>query len=165
MGRSPRRRRESNSARVGYRHVSNRRTRSRCSARSRTSRTIPASAALDDSLGAVASRSTYLIGGAVRDAGTQLSSTLVDRISTALDCSPADVRIDDGTVHTDRSTVSISDLLEEEITVVGRATADDAPASYGAHFAEVVVDPGRVTSTYARSSPHRTLGLRSTPKW
>ncbi|TYT62626.1 xanthine dehydrogenase family protein molybdopterin-binding subunit [Natrialba swarupiae] len=103
---------------------------------------FPASAALDDSLGAVASRSTYLIGGAVRDAGTQLSSTLVDRISTALDCSPADVRIDDGTVHTDRSTVSISDLLEEEITVVGRATADDAPASYGAHFAEVVVDPG-----------------------
>ncbi|WP_436933805.1 xanthine dehydrogenase family protein molybdopterin-binding subunit [Halovenus marina] len=101
----------------------------------------PASEPLEDSLGAVASRSTYIIGAAVRDAGEQLEDELLARAAETLGCTVADVWVEDGSVHAPDGTLAFETLLDEELAVVGRATTHGAPPSYGAHFAEVAVDP------------------------
>lgn len=97
---------------------------------------------LDDILGAVASRSTYIIGAAVRDGAEQLRRSIVERAIKRFDASPSEVFFQSGNVRVGDNVVTIGEFVDEDgtLTVYGDATSDLTPPSYGVHFAEVEVD-------------------------
>jgi len=97
---------------------------------------------LEDDLGSVASRSTYIIGGAVREAAEDLTATLRARAAEAFDCGPDGVRMADGEVTSPDGDVRPVEALVEDrpITVAGRNESQLNPPSHGVHFAEVEVD-------------------------
>lgn len=100
---------------------------------------------LEDVLGSVASRSTYIIGGAVRDAAEKLEEELLDRAVAAFDVSRDELTIDGSTVITaSGEEISVRELLahsgDDEVAVYGEAASDRTPPSYGVHLAEVEVD-------------------------
>jgi len=101
---------------------------------------------LEDDLGSVASRSTYIIGGAVKNAAEKLAAELRALGATAFECDPADVALDGTSLSgPGGASAPIGDLLEttgtESITVAGRHESELNPPSHGVHFAEVSVDP------------------------
>ncbi len=99
---------------------------------------------LEDVLGSVASRSTYIIGAAVRDAAEKLEEKLLDRAVSIFDASRDEITIDGSTIFASGEETPIGDLLsmsgDSELTVYGDAVSDLTPPSYGAHFAEVEID-------------------------
>ena len=103
---------------------------------------------LEDDLGSVASRSTYIIGGAVKEAAENLAAELRRRGAEQFDCASEAVS-QDGTTVTgpEGQTATVTDLLaaseDDKITVAGRNESELNPPSHGVHFAEVAVD--RVT--------------------
>lgn len=99
---------------------------------------------LEDELGSVASRSTYLIGGAVKKAADKLVENLQEVATETFDVNPREVDVLHGKVVVGGSDYSFSDLLDRanltNLRAVGTAEADVSPPSYGVHFAEVEVD-------------------------
>jgi CO/xanthine dehydrogenase Mo-binding subunit len=97
---------------------------------------------LDDILGAVASRSTYIIGAAVRDGAEHLRAAVVERAAERFDVDPDTVALRDGFVHVADDEIPIGEFVDEDGTLIvyGDAVSDLTPPSYGVHFAEVEVD-------------------------
>lgn len=98
---------------------------------------------LEDDLGSVASRSTYIIGGAVRQAAGRLAEELRTRAATAFECEPEAVTLGDGEViGPDGEIRTLTSLVpsSEMLTTSGRHESQLNPPSHGVHFAEVEVD-------------------------
>ncbi|RQG94861.1 xanthine dehydrogenase family protein molybdopterin-binding subunit [Natrarchaeobius chitinivorans] len=98
-----------------------------------------------DHLGSIASRSTYIIGAAVRDAAIALERELHDRAASALDVSADAIEIQDGVAASPNGEgIPVEQLLSptdgDELEVYGSASSTETPVSYGAHFAAVEVD-------------------------
>ena len=107
-------------------------------------RRFPTTDDLDDVLGAVASRSTYIIGAAVRDAAGRMAAELVERASARFGVPASEISLDAGRATANGSSLPIGELVGDNgpITVVGDAVSDLNPPSYGVHFAEVEIDVG-----------------------
>ncbi len=107
-------------------------------------RTMPSDSGLDDELGSVASRTTYLIGTAVRDAAVTLTERLQSFGAAAFDVPAETVELSDGRVHAGRTSLPIEALVAElddfPLVVDGAAESGLNPPSYGVHRAEVAVD-------------------------
>jgi CO/xanthine dehydrogenase Mo-binding subunit len=99
---------------------------------------------LEDDLGSVASRSTYIIGGAVRDAARKLASDLERRGGVAFGCEADAVDLAGGTLTgPDGESRTVDEVLAAtggQVTVGGRHESRLNPPSHGVHFAEVEVD-------------------------
>lgn len=100
-------------------------------------------------IGAYASRTTYVGGGAVKKAAAELKSQLLDLASDKLEAAVEDLDIRDGEIFVSgvpASQISVKDLIKgEDMTpakiLVGQATHESKVAySFAAHFAEVEVD-------------------------
>ena len=110
-----------------------------------TVETVASDAGLEDELGSVASRTTYLIGAAVRDASRSLTEQLCSLAASVFDVSPEVIEIEDGCVEvSETETHSVGALLslagESKLVVEGVASSGLNPPSYGVHRAEVAVD-------------------------
>ncbi|MCP4165397.1 MAG: molybdopterin-dependent oxidoreductase [Chloroflexi bacterium] len=100
-------------------------------------------------LGAYASRTTYVGGGAVKKAATNLKSQLLALASGKMEVAVEDLEIRDGIISVKgvpSSRVSVKELIQGEgsvpaHTLIGQATHHSKVAySFAAHFAEVEVD-------------------------
>lgn len=107
-------------------------------------------------LGTRASRMTYVVGEAVRQAGLGLASAVAELAALALNAGKGEIRLRSGRVEAANGSVTLAHLAVwlaargtdlPLATYTHRATAN--PGSYAAHFAEVEVDTltGRVKVT------------------
>ncbi len=107
-------------------------------------RTVSTDSGLDDELGSVASRTTYLIGAAVRDGARTLADRLRALGADAFDVSVETITVADGRIHTGTNSHTIEALFtatgETRLLAEGRAESGLNPPSYGVHRAEVAVD-------------------------
>jgi CO/xanthine dehydrogenase Mo-binding subunit len=102
---------------------------------------FPTTSDLEDEQGAVASRSTYIVGATVRDAARTLRTELSHVAAEAFDCDPDEVVFVDGRAGTtEADAVPLGDLVDEPVSAVGTAGSELTPPAYGCHLAEVEVD-------------------------
>ncbi len=98
-------------------------------------------------LGTRASRTTYIVGEAVRLAAAALAAAIVDSGGQALNAARSEIRLRGGQIEAPHRAITFADLAAwlavrgtdtPSATHTHRATAN--PGSYAAHFAEVEVD-------------------------
>lgn len=95
----------------------------------------------DAYLGSVASRSTYITGLAVQEAGRNLLTAIADILPAPYDPKQhSEISIADNCVSFGSDSIPLSDLFEESLISTGFAESELNPPAYGAHFAEVEVD-------------------------
>jgi len=105
---------------------------------------FPTSDSLTDEYGSIASRTTYVVGGAAFEAGQNLAKKLKEYAAKTVDTDVKNVRIDDDIIRWPGGSMPTEQLLrsiEEPINIVGRHETGKQPPSYGAHFAVVKIDP------------------------
>jgi putative selenate reductase molybdopterin-binding subunit len=100
--------------------------------------------------GAYASSTTYISGGGVRVAAERVRQQILEVAGDMLDCSPEDMQIRDGVIHTPRgpSGLTVADVAQEtlygrhrqQIMAKGDFWSEDSPAPFFAQFVEVQVD-------------------------
>lgn len=99
---------------------------------------------LDDDLGSIASRTTYIVGMAAQHAAQNLGDRLRELTAAELGVDPTAVALEDGAAVADGEGLTFEELVraqdEEELTVIGSSESELNPPSYGVHFAEVEVD-------------------------
>jgi CO/xanthine dehydrogenase Mo-binding subunit len=104
----------------------------------------PKEGKVEDMLGSVASRTTYIIGAAMRGGGKKLKQKIKSIAATHFDVDETDVELQDGSVQTiSGETIPVGDLLavtEGTIEITERAESALNPPGYGVHFAEVEID-------------------------
>jgi len=107
-------------------------------------RPLPKDGNLEDTLGSVASRTTYLIGTAMQDAAKKLNDELRSIAAKQFDVEENDVDIFDGEVHTVEGVTLFVDALlkkaDRNIEISHHAESEINPPGYGVHFAEVEID-------------------------
>jgi CO/xanthine dehydrogenase Mo-binding subunit len=92
-------------------------------------------------LGSIASRSTYIAGLAVQDAGRNLLSAIKTILPLSYDPGQhTDVSIANNSISFGSHNILLSDLFEESLVSTGFAESELNPPSYGVHFVEVEVD-------------------------
>lgn len=112
-----------------------------------TFRPIDTTSAPPDPWGSVASRSTYVVGSAVKLAAIEAREQLLQEAARVLDAEVDRLELEDGRVGISgdpSSVVTLSELVARlGTTIEGRAKAvtESTPPTYGAYFAEVDVDP------------------------
>ena len=95
----------------------------------------------DAYLGSVASRSTYITGLAVQEAGRNLLSSIKEILPSPYDPKQhLEISIANNSVSFGSHSIPLSDLFEESLISIGFAESELNPPAYGAHFAEVEVD-------------------------
>jgi CO/xanthine dehydrogenase Mo-binding subunit len=98
----------------------------------------------DDPWGSVASRGTFVVGSAVRQAAITAGRLLLEAAATALGVRSDSLVIDGDRVATrnGRRSISIDDLVAKNaIVATGTVVSERTPPTFGAYFAEVEVDP------------------------
>jgi len=106
---------------------------------------FPTSDDLTDAYGSIASRTTYVVGGAAFEAGRNLAERLKQLAATAVGADSRTITLENGIVRWSDGSMPLEQLLQsidEPVSVVGRHETDIQPPSYGAHFAAVAIDPG-----------------------
>lgn len=96
---------------------------------------------LEDLLGSVASRSTYIIGATVLDAAEKLRDRLRKLAAGRIDGVTDAVELVDGYAVAGDESIPITTLVPTDgLTTFGYAESASNPPSFGVHFAEVEVD-------------------------
>ena len=98
----------------------------------------------EDPWGSVASRGTFVVGAAVREAAIDARRHLLQAAATRLAVDGADLEVIDGTVSMPDGgpSISIDELASQPgIQGLGTVVTSRTPPTYGAYFAEVEVDP------------------------
>src|SRR5579883_2423973 len=100
--------------------------------------------------GSYASSTTYISGGGVKIAAERVRQQILEVAGYLLDCSPEDMTIIDGVIHTPRgpSQLTVADIANEtlygrhrqQIMAKGDFWTDDSPAPFYAQFVEIEVD-------------------------
>lgn len=124
---------------------------------------VRVSGELDDPLGSVASRSTYVVGAAVRDAARRLADDLREGAAETFDIAPDAVALCEGKATSTAGSVDLDALTDEPLIATGRAETADAPPAYGVHFAEVEVDEGTGEVRVLALVPAQDVGFAINP--
>jgi CO/xanthine dehydrogenase Mo-binding subunit len=106
--------------------------------------THPKEGEIEDLLGSVASRTTYIIGAAMLGGAKRLRKKLKTIAATYFDVEETDIEVQNGDIQTTAGEkISVGDLLaatNDAIEITEHAESELNPPGYGVHFAEVEID-------------------------